>query len=360
MENRRGQSFEGSFTAQCKFTTKADKQLKLSDLKDELSKAKRLAARGLSDNYFLFTNARLTGATDATIREAFLNIAGIKGFAAYGADRISLIIRESSRLRMLVPRVYGIGDLSQILDERAHEQAKEILSALGDDLANFVIIDASGVVRRLWSNTDLSCSSANQLAANPPSLRLWPSVLWTSGGARRSRCAMQMISRRTGIHMNQNNSSGWMMHSGRRLDWSSAAEWNRVFPHMHTAIRRGARVLFTSRDYIYHSARQHLKESALPVLRESQVVVHVEQLSKEEREQILLQPRPSLEGGLGTFKSQLKPHLSEVATHAHFSPEIARRLGDPLFTKHLVVFQGGTCRLRRTQCRAVVRNCWHN
>ena len=43
---------------------------------------------------------------------------------------------------MLVPRVYGLGDLSQILDERAHSQAKEILSALGDDLAKFVITEA--------------------------------------------------------------------------------------------------------------------------------------------------------------------------------------------------------------------------
>ncbi len=38
---------------------------------------------------------------------------------------------------MLVPRVYGLGDLSQILDERAYSQAREILSALGDDLGKF-------------------------------------------------------------------------------------------------------------------------------------------------------------------------------------------------------------------------------
>ncbi len=43
---------------------------------------------------------------------------------------------------MLVPRVYGLGDLTQILDERAYAQATEILSALGDDLAKFVITDA--------------------------------------------------------------------------------------------------------------------------------------------------------------------------------------------------------------------------
>ena len=43
---------------------------------------------------------------------------------------------------MLVPRVYGLGDLSQIFDERAYDQAREILSALGDDLAKIVITEA--------------------------------------------------------------------------------------------------------------------------------------------------------------------------------------------------------------------------
>jgi len=134
-----GESFTGAFTAQCKFTAKADKQLHLSDLKDELSKARRLASRGLADNYLLFTNARLAGAVAEELRTEFEAIPGIKRFAAFGCERISQIIRESPRLRMLVPRVYGLGDLSQILDERAYDQAQEILSGLGHDLAKFVV-----------------------------------------------------------------------------------------------------------------------------------------------------------------------------------------------------------------------------
>ncbi len=135
-------TFEGSFTAQCKFTAKADLQIELHDLQDELKKAKRLAERGLADNYFLFTNARITGQKELAMRDAFLKIPGIKEFKAYGSERISGMIRESPRLRVLVPRVYGLGDLSQILDERACDQAREILTALGDDLAKFVITDA--------------------------------------------------------------------------------------------------------------------------------------------------------------------------------------------------------------------------
>ncbi|WP_375166573.1 hypothetical protein [Bradyrhizobium sp. USDA 4532] len=60
-----------------------------------------------------------------------------------------------------------------------------------------------------------------------------------------------------------------------------------TFPHIRAAIRRGAKFVFTSRDYIYKNARNFLKESALPVIQDSQVVIRVEQLSKDEREQIL-------------------------------------------------------------------------
>ena len=137
-----GESFSGSFTVQCKFTASVNKVLHLSDLKDELSKATRLASRGLAANYFLFTNARLTGEADEEIGAVFEDIPGLNHFVIYGGERISQMIRESPRLRMLVPRIYGIGDLGQILDERASAQAREILSSLGDDLAKFVITDA--------------------------------------------------------------------------------------------------------------------------------------------------------------------------------------------------------------------------
>ncbi|MCP1854441.1 MULTISPECIES: nSTAND3 domain-containing NTPase [unclassified Bradyrhizobium] len=44
---------------------------------------------------------------------------------------------------MLIPHIYGLGDLSQLLGHRAYDQAQEILSALGDDDMNkFVMTDA--------------------------------------------------------------------------------------------------------------------------------------------------------------------------------------------------------------------------
>src|ERR1700730_440604 len=125
-----------------------------------------------------------------------------------------------------------------------------------------------------------------------------------------------------------------------QLDWQMTMEWNATFPHIRAAIRRGAKFVFTSRDYIYKNARNFLKESALPVIQESQVIIRVEHLSKDEREQILYNHIR-----LGTqpiaYKRRLKPYLNDVAVHKRFSPEIARRLGNPAFTKKLSVSASG-------------------
>src|SRR2546426_10178643 len=336
-----GESFHGAFTAQCKFTSKADKTLRLSDLSDELAKANRLASRGLAENYILFTNARLTGVNEEEIKEAFEGIPGINRFAAFGGDRISQFIRESPRLRMLVPRVYGLGDLSQILDERAYAQAQELLSALGDDLPKFVITNAyrqsakalveHGFVLLLGEPACGKSTIAAALAVG--ALDEWGCSTLKIRGA-------DDFVRHSNPH--EPKQFFWVddAFGATQVDWSNAIGWNRVFPHVHAAIRRGARVLFTSRDYIYRSARNHIKESAFPLIQESQVVIHVEHLTKEEREQILYNHIR-----LGTqpiqFKTQLKPFLPEVAAHQRFSPEIARRLGNPIFTKSIRMSKSG-------------------
>src|ERR1700692_4630534 len=53
---QKGESLQGSFTAQCKFSSRPGKSLSLSDVKDELTKAARLAERRLADNYILLTS----------------------------------------------------------------------------------------------------------------------------------------------------------------------------------------------------------------------------------------------------------------------------------------------------------------
>ncbi len=328
--------FSGSFTVQCKFTSKPDKVIKLSDLSDEFIKAERLAKMGLSDNYFIFTNAKLLGTNDVLIRNKFESIPELKKCSIYGQERICQIIHESSRLRMLVPRVYGLGDLSQILDERAYDQAREILSSLGDDLSKFIITEpfrqsAHALIKHgfVLLLGEAMCGKSTIAAA----LAMGALDEWNCSTIK-IRDADDFVK-----HRNPHEKQLFWVDDAfgpTQIDWSSAINWSKTFPHVNAAIHAGAKVIFTSRDYIYKSAKKYLKESALPVMKESQVVIHVENLTKEEREQILYNHIK-----LGTqkkpYKEKIKPFLPNVVSHKKFSPEISRRLGNPLFTKDLEI-----------------------
>jgi hypothetical protein len=101
------------------------------------------------------------------------------------------------------------------------------------------------------------------------------------------------------------------------------------------AIRQGAKVLFTSRDYIFKAASLDLKRSAFPLITSSQVIINVQGLSNDEKEQILYN-HIKLGNQPSETRRQLQPHLPDVASNPKFLPEIARRLGHQLFTKNLM------------------------
>lgn len=109
---------------------------------------------------------------------------------------------------------------------------------------------------------------------------------------------------------------------------------NHALPMVRTMLRKGAKIVMTSRDYIYNRARNDLKEGAFPLLRESQVVIDVRNLTSEERQQILYNHMKLGRQEKG-FRTAIKPHLPLIASHSRFVPETARRLADALFTKGL-------------------------
>lgn len=325
----------GSFTVQCKFTSKRDNNLSLNDLSDEIIKTKRLAQRGLADNYIIMTNYQVSGASDENIREAFLKLKGIKNCFVFGSDWITLKILESKRLRMLVPRIYGLGDLSQILDERAYIQANEILKSMGDDLSKFVITEphrksAKALIE--FGFVLLLGEPASGKSTIAASLSLGAIDLWGCSTLK-IRDADEFIKH-------------WNPHEPRQCFWVDDAfgvtqyqretsnAWNKAFPAMDAAIKKGARILFTSRDYIYRAARSDLKTHAFPLLTESQVIINVQEIGKSEKEQILYN-HIKLGNQNVEFKKKIKSFLPDIVESTHFLPEIARRLGNKFFTKNL-------------------------
>jgi hypothetical protein len=106
---------KGSFAVQCKHTSVSGKTLSIAILSDEIEKARSLARKGFATNYLLLTNFAITGTNEEEIRKAFEQIEGIRYFGLFGNTWINSKIREYPRLRMIVPRVYGLGDLSLLI-----------------------------------------------------------------------------------------------------------------------------------------------------------------------------------------------------------------------------------------------------
>lgn len=115
-----------------------------------------------------------------------------------------------------------------------------------------------------------------------------------------------------------------------------ALEWNRVFPSLQAAIKSGARIVFTSRDYIYKAAIDDLKDQSFTLIRDSQVVIRVENLEKDEKQQILYN-HIKLGNQPTHVKRAMKDCLEDIAAHPNFLPETARRLGNSFFTQGLAI-----------------------
>ena len=263
-------SFNGSFTVQCKHTIKPDANFSLSHVKDELSKVQALANKGLCDNYFIFTNAKVSADAETKIITAFEGINGVKVCRVFTGQWLSQKITESPKLRMLVPRVYGLGDLSQIVDERAYVQANEILSSMGGDIAKFVITEAySQSVDALTENNFVL------LLGDPASGKstIAASLVLSSIDRWESRAIKVNSPEEFKKHWNPHevNQVFWVddVFGATQLDFSKATDWNSALCHLNSAIRKGTKIIFTSRTYIYREAKEYLKEHAAPVLRDS-------------------------------------------------------------------------------------------
>lgn len=332
------EELEGQFVFQCKFTSKANHNLRVSDLKDEIPKAETLVKKGICDIYILITNAGVSGNVEEKIRVILKGI-GIKHFFVFGSTWLFQQIKENNRLRRLVPRLYGLGDLSQILDERVFSQGRALLDSLKDELAKVVItgsyhkgaeaLDRHGFVLLIGEPAAGKTTIASLLAMG--ALDQWKAP------TMKLNTAEQVVKH-------------WNPDDPFRFYWIDDAfgvtqyeenlvhKWNHVMAEIKTMLKNGCKIVMTSRDYIYNQARLDLKESVFPLLKESQVVIDVHDLTLSEKRQILYnhlkmgnQPKE--------FRKEIKLHLEYIAALPRFIPETARRIASPFFTKNLYMFE---------------------
>lgn len=328
-----GTLFEGEFVAQCKHTARAGASLTLSDLADELDKVESLAKAGRCDLYVLMTNAGVTGESERRIHDA-VKARGVKDVLILGSTWLNQTIAESSRLRRLVPRLYGLGDLTQILDARAYRQARAVLDAMRSDLDKLVL-------------TTTYERAANALAAHrfvllvgaPATGKTTIAAQLALGAADEFDIAVVKIDSPSDIQDRWNPDERqlfWLddAFGVTQFDRSLAWSWTTSTQRVRSAIKGGSMFLLTCRDYVFQAAYSYLKPGSFPLFNEAQVVVDVADLTLSERRQILYN---HLRHGRqpDTFLARLQPNLESAAAHPGFSPELARRLGDPSFTSRV-------------------------
>jgi energy-coupling factor transporter ATP-binding protein EcfA2 len=280
------------------------------------------------------TNAGVSGETDLQLKEQ-LRLAGVAKILVLGATWIEQQIREHKNLRMMVPRVYGLGDLSQILDERAYGQATAVLESMRDDLAKVVVTDSYRKAAKAL-NEHRFVLIIGEPAAGKTTIA---SMLAMASADKWGASVVKVDDPKSVVdHWNPKEKSQlfWIDDAFGVTQFESAlvAGWNHRLPQMRTILSQGSSIIMTSRDYIYKSARRELKEGTFPLFRESQTIVDVQDLTMEERTQILYN-HLKLGRQPQAFRSAIKEYLPHVAQHRRFIPEIARRLSEPLFTTQL-------------------------
>lgn len=326
-----GESLSGRFVIQCKFTGKRDKTLRASDLAEDVKKARKLVQAGRCDCYIFMTNAGISGTAAEDIETLFRD-AGVKQVRSFGSTWICQQIKENKRLRMLVPRVYGLGDLSQILDERAYAQAKALLASLKEDLSKVVLTNA---YRRAAEALDQH--SFVLLIGEPAAGKTTIASMLSMGALDQWGASTLKLDTPDKVierwNPDEPSQFFWIDDAFGVTQYESflVHGWNHALPYIRAMLRSGAKIVMTSRDYIYNRARNDLKEGAFPLLRESQVVIDVRDLTAEEKQQILYN-HLKLGTQDKTFRKAIKPYLLTIANHTRFVPETARRLAEPVFT----------------------------
>lgn len=318
----------GQVAIQCKHSSRATRA-QPSIINPELPKIDALVRVGHCDTYILYTNRLLSAATERKVKET-LRPLGVKQALVIGGEELDRVLTDDKELRGLVPRVYGLGDISEIVDERVYSQTRAILSAA--DIDRFVTTSAYfktlGALEQfpfcVLLGEPASGKTAIMRAVAIAAADRWQSeALWLTSLSE------------TRQHWNAERNDQLILiddaFGPTSFDPESAEIWNRCLPLVDGAIRRGTRFLLTSRDYVYAAARPYLKQENLPVCRDGEVAIKVEALSIAERRQIVYN-HLRLGNQPVEFKTAVKPYLNRLTSGPSFLPEVARRLGDSRFT----------------------------
>jgi hypothetical protein len=321
-------------SVQCKHTSDASRALRTGDLTPEVDHVKELVRLGQANTYVLITNMGVDAPVAIEIRQKLRDL-GVRKAHVLGKQYLVRTIRSSPKLRALVPQVYGLGDLTSIIDERLSRQSRALLDHWIPKLKTYVPTRAHRRAVRALSEHGVVL-----LLGNPSSGKsAIGAILSTIASEDPNHTVLALTSPR-------DFEAGWNPSDPGRFFWIDDAfgpnvlredhvqDWTSAFQKVRAAIGHGNKFLLTSRKHIYEAARKRLGQRNLPIFADGRAVVDVGALTFDEKSQILYN-HINYGGQSQSWKTRVKPHLKSVAAVSGFLPGIAERLGDPTFTKSL-------------------------
>ncbi len=328
----------GAFVIQCKHTSHAHALLNVAHLKEEIGKVRSLAAKEPC-HYVLMTNRQVTAQAEQKIRTAIEALPGVGRCLVLAETWVEDTIDAHPRLLRMVPRLYGIGDLSQIVSFVLQEQTRAVLEDLAVPMRTFVPTDSYRRAERALHEHRFvvlvgpPASGKSAIAAN-----LCLVNLAQDADVRVLRIEQADQFKSTWSPTDA-NTIYWVddVFGETTLDKQRLREWAAALDKVEAARRRGARIVFCTRDYILSAAERKLKRSKANMISDARVRVDVTVLSTDEKEGILYN---HIKDGDITKdqKRALKMHLPMLARLGSFSPELARRLGSKRF-HHVLRYQ---------------------
>lgn len=321
---------------QCKHTSIAQDSLGATALTPEVKKIEVLAAeRNL--HFVLLTNRQITASAEAGIRKELEAIAGVETVTLLGETWIEDTIDAHPRLLRMVPRLYGIGDLSQILSFTLEQQTKAVLEDFTESLRTFVPTDSYRRAEHALTEHGFSvlvgppASGKSAIAANLCMISL----------AQDPNVRVLRIERADQFQATWSPSDQHTLYwvddvfGETTLDADRLKEWSAALDKVEAARKRGSRIIFCTRDYILTSAEEEMKRSKSELINDARVRVNVTDLTEMERDAIMY--NHIKDGSISNkTKGDLKPFLSGIARRNSFSPELARRLGNKKFNTMVI------------------------
>jgi len=321
-------------TVQCKFSGKHEQRLRPSDITSEIEHVEQLVTKQMAAVYYFITSMGVDADVAREIRERLSNL-GVTEPHVVGKEWLIGKVKASPRLRAMVPRVYGLGDLSTILDERC---AAQTLALLGDHRKALNVYVPTAPHR---AAVDILAEHKLVLLLGAPA---------TGKSTLAAILAMMAVDKNEvrvfkcdgPLELKQH----WNPHENKRLFWVDDAfganllmpdyvnAWIEFMPKLKTALDHGCHFILTSRTHIWNDAEPRLGSRNHPLLATGTAVVNVGSLTQSERVQILYN---HLKAGNQppSWKTKIKAYLPQLSNAYGLLPELARRLGDKDYTRHI-------------------------